>query len=88
MVPLSGILKRKANRLIHFVVVPVVILWVVVPAFMPSLSGDTSLAYVFFTIVEVVTMLAILLGTWCWPEKEESNNTLSSQSVNSIKSFE
>jgi len=88
MVPLSRVLKRKANRLIHFVVVPVAILWVVVPTFMPSLGDDTPLSYVFFATVEVVTMLAILLGAWCWPVKEESNNTLSSQSVNLIKSFE
>ncbi|MDH3613442.1 MAG: DUF6326 family protein [Gammaproteobacteria bacterium] len=67
MVPLSKILNRKANRLTHFAVVPLSILWVVVPSLMPSLGDSTPLSYAFFATVEVGTMLAMLWFTWRWP---------------------
>jgi hypothetical protein len=67
MVPLSKILNRKANRWTHFAVVPLSILWVVVPSLMPSLGDSTPLSYVFFATVEVGTMLAMLWFTWRWP---------------------
>ena len=67
MVPLSRLLNRKANRLTHFAIVPLSILWVVVPALMPSLGDSTPLSYIFFATVEVATMLAILRFVWRWP---------------------
>jgi len=67
MVPLSRILNRNANRWTHFVAVPLSILWVVVPAFMPSLGDATPLSYMFFATVEVVAMLAMLWFAWRWP---------------------
>lgn len=70
MVPLSKILNRKANRWTHFVVVPLSILWVVVPSLMPSLGDSTPLSYVFFATVEVGTMLAMLWFAWRWPVPE------------------
>ena len=67
MVPLSRMLNRNANRWAHFVAVPLSILWVVVPAFMPSMGDVTPLSYLFFAAVEVVTMLAMLWFAWKWP---------------------
>lgn len=67
MVPLSRVLKRKANRWAHIVVIPLSILWVVGPALMPSLGDSTPLSYVFFATVEVATMLAMLRFAWRWP---------------------
>jgi len=67
MVMISRILDRKINRWVHFVAVPLSILWVVVPSLMPSLGDTTPLSYVFFATVEVGTMLAILCLVWRWP---------------------
>jgi hypothetical protein len=72
MVILSRILGRKVNRWVHFVAVPLSILWVVVPALMPSLGESTPLSYVFFASVEVVAMLAILWYAYQWPNLEEN----------------
>jgi len=71
MVPISKILDRKANRWVHFAVIPVSILWVVGPALMPSLGDSTPLSYVFFATVEVATMLAMLRFAWRWPTQEQ-----------------
>ena len=71
MVPLSRILNRKANRLVHFVAVPLSILWVIGPSLMPSLGNDvTPLSYMFFATVEVITMLGMLWFAWKWPATE------------------
>lgn len=67
MVPISKVLDRKANRWVHFAVIPVSILWVVGPALMSSLGESTPLSYVFFAAVEVVTMLTMLRFAWRWP---------------------
>ena len=67
MVPLSALLMRRANRWAHFVAVPLSILWVVVPALMPSLGDATPLSYMFFASVEVATMAAMLWIAWTWP---------------------
>jgi hypothetical protein len=66
MIPLSWILKRKANRRANFIAVPLSILWVVVPALMPSM-GSTPLSYVFFATIEVSCMLLIFRMAWRWP---------------------
>lgn len=71
MIPLSRLLNYKANRLVHFIVLPLTILWVVVPALMPSLGDATPLSYVFFASVEVVTMLGIFWVVWKWPQAEQ-----------------
>ncbi len=68
MIPLSRILNRNLNRWVHFVAIPLSILWVVVPSLMPSLGDTTPLSYVFFATVEVVTMLAMLYFVWRWPK--------------------
>ena len=72
MILLSRVLNRKANRAANFIAVPLSILWVVVPALMPSLGSDTPLSYVFFTTVEVVAMLSIFWIAWKWPKPELS----------------
>lgn len=77
MVPLSKLLNRRANRWAHFVVVPLSILWVIGPSLMPSLGDSTPLSYIFFAIVEVVTMLAMLWFTWRWPLQDQTKSTIS-----------
>ena len=67
MVPLSRFLDRTPNRRVHFVAIPLIILWVVVPATMPSLGDSTPLSYVFFAAVEVIAMLGMLCFVWRWP---------------------
>lgn len=74
MVLLSRILDYKANRQAHFVAIPLTILWVVVPALMPSLGDTTPLSYVFFATVEVVTMLVIFGYVWKWPRLQKREN--------------
>ena len=71
MVLLAKILNRKANRWAHFVAVPLSILWVVVPAMMPSLGDTTPLSYVFFATVEITAMLAMLWIAWTWPVSDQ-----------------
>jgi len=71
MVLLSQILAYKANRWVHFIAVPLTILWVVIPALMPSLGNSTPPSYVFFASVEVVTMLIILRFVWKWPQPQK-----------------
>ena len=77
MVPASRLLNRDANRWTHFAVVPLSILWVVVPSFMPSLGDSTPLSYVFFPTVEVATMLAILCIAWRWPLPDQKKSMVS-----------
>ena len=71
MVPLSKMLNRKANRWVHFVTVPLSILWVIVPSLMPSLGDSTPLSYIFFASVEVITMLSMLWFVWKWPKQQD-----------------
>lgn len=73
MVLLSRMLQRKWNRRVHFIAVPLSILWVVVPALMPSLGDSTPVSYVFFASIEVLAMLGILLYAWRWPVVDDSN---------------
>ena len=68
MIVLSFILNYQANRLCNFVAVPLAILWVVVPALMPSL-GSTPLSYVFFASIEVIAMISIFYIVWTWPKR-------------------
>ena len=74
MILLSRVLAYKANRWAHFIALPLTILWVVVPALMPSLGETTPLSYVFFASVEVVTMLFMLGYVWHWPRPERKHN--------------
>jgi len=69
MIPISLLLKRKANRVINFIAVPLCILWVVVPALMPSLGDDTPLSYVFFATVEVIAMIIIFRSSLKWSKE-------------------
>lgn len=71
MIFLSRVLAYKANRWAHFIAIPLTILWVVVPALMPSLGattlGETTpLSYVFFASVEVVTLAFMFGYVWQW----------------------
>lgn len=68
MVVVALVLDRKWNRRVHFFAVPLGILWVLVPATMPELGGETPLSYVFFASVEVIAMASILLLAFRWPE--------------------
>jgi len=74
MILLSRVLAYKANRWAHFIAIPLTILWVVVPAFMPSLGETTPLSYVFFASVEVVTMVFMFGYVWQWPQPESKYN--------------
>ena len=71
MVLLSQILGYRANRWAHFIAIPLTILWVVVPALMPSLGDSTPPSYVFFASVEVIAMLLILGFVWKWPKPQK-----------------
>lgn len=73
MVLLARILNRTANRWVHFIAVPLSILWVVVPSLMSSLGEATPLSYIFFATVEVIAMLSILWLVWQWPASVEHN---------------
>ena len=66
MIFLSRVLAYKANRWAHFIAIPLTILWVVVPALMPSLGETTPLSYMFFASVEVVTMVFMFGYVWQW----------------------
>ena len=68
MILLSRVLAYRANRWAHFIAIPLTILWVVVPALMPSLGETTPLSYIFFASVEVITMLIMLWYVWKWPK--------------------
>ena len=68
MVLLSRVLDYRANRWVHFIAVPFVILWVIIPALIPSLGETTPLSYMFFATVEAVAMLTILGYVWKWPK--------------------
>jgi hypothetical protein len=68
MILLSRVLAYQANRWAHFIAIPLTILWVVVPALMPSLGETTPLSYIFFASVEVVTMVFMFGYVWQWPQ--------------------
>jgi len=74
MVLLSRILAYRANRWVHFIAIPLTILWIVVPALMPSLGDTTPLSYGFFATVEVGTMLIIFGYVWKWPKVQKRGN--------------
>lgn len=67
MVPLARYLNRTANRRVHFAAVPLIIVWVVGPALIPSLGDSTPLSYMFFATVEVITMLGMSWFVCRWP---------------------
>ncbi|MEM6451765.1 MAG: DUF6326 family protein [Cyanobacteria bacterium P01_D01_bin.105] len=69
MILLSRVLAYKANRRAHFIAIPFTILWVIVPALIPSLGDSTPLSYVFFASVEVVTMMFMFWYVWQWQRK-------------------
>jgi hypothetical protein len=69
MILLSRLLARRSNRIANFIGAPLSILWVVVPALMPSL-GTTPLSYIFFATVEVIAMAFIFWYAWQWPKAE------------------
>ena len=74
MILLSRVLAYNANRWAHFIAIPLTILWVIVPALMPSLGEKTPLSYVFFASVEVVTMVFMFWYVWQWPQPESKYN--------------
>ncbi|MEM8804565.1 MAG: DUF6326 family protein [Cyanobacteria bacterium P01_G01_bin.38] len=74
MILLSRVLAYKANRWAHFITIPLTILWVVVPALMPSLGETTPLSYMFFASVEVVTMAFMFWYVWQWPQPANKYN--------------
>ena len=76
MIFLSRVLAYKANRWAHFIAIPLTILWVVVPALMPSLGETTPLSYMFFALVEVVTMAFMFWYVWQWPQPANKHEQL------------
>lgn len=70
MIPLSRLLRRKANRRLHFVAIPLVIAWVVLPS-LTGLGGETQPSYIFFATVEVATMLGMLWVISNWRADEQ-----------------
>lgn len=71
MIPLSRLLGRKVNRRLHFIAVPLIIAWVIVPSLMPDLGGETQPSYIFFATVEVATMCGMLWHVWNWQADEQ-----------------
>lgn len=69
MILLSRVLDYQTNRIANLIAVPISILWVVVPALMPSL-GTTPLSYVFFATIEVISMSLIFWIAWKWPKPD------------------
>lgn len=65
MILLSRVLNRKANRIANFIAAPVSILWVIVPSIVMS-NGNTPLSYIFFGIVETLTMIFMVWYAWKW----------------------
>lgn len=70
MILLSRVLAYKANRWAHFIAIPLMILWVVVPACILSPGETIPLSYVFFASVEVITMVFMFRYMWQWPQPE------------------
>jgi hypothetical protein len=68
MILLSRILNYRANRWANLIAAPLAILWVVVPALMPSLGESTPISYMFFATIEVITMTIIFRLAWTWPQ--------------------
>lgn len=66
MIPLARLLNRHANRIAHFIAVPISILWVILPSI---LSPNTPLSYMFFAGVEVLTMLLLMAYALLWPQE-------------------
>ena len=82
MIFLSRVLAYKANRWAHFIAIPLTILWVIVPALMPSLGETTPLSYVFFASVEVVTMVVMFWYVWQWPQPANKSITSPGRCIN------
>lgn len=67
MIPLARLLNRRANRIAHFIAVPLSVLWVTVPSI---IMPGTPLSYIFFASVECATMLFLLWYAWKWEASE------------------
>ena len=66
MIIMSRLLKYKANRLANIVAGSITIIFVI-------LGGNTSLSYVFFSTIEVLCLLFIILSTWRWNEQDAND---------------
>ncbi|NNF99380.1 MAG: hypothetical protein HKM93_08380 [Desulfobacteraceae bacterium] len=62
MIPLSRILKYKANRWANIIAGLITIIFIIG-------GGDTYLSYIFFATIEVVCILYIMWSAWNWHEE-------------------
>jgi len=63
MIVLSRVLKYRANRWANIIAGVITILFVIG-------GGNTSLSYIFFATIEVLSMLLIIWYAWKWPKQE------------------
>ena len=63
MIFLSRVLKYRANRLANIIAGVITILFVIG-------GGNTSLSYIFFATIEVVSMALIVWYAWKWANPE------------------
>lgn len=69
MIVLTMMIKNKANRIINLIVGVLMIIIQI-----GSLAtGTNSLHYVFFSFIEVSTLLLIIYSAWKWPELRTFN---------------
>lgn len=65
MIVLSRLLRYRANRWANIIAGVITILWVIG-------GGNTSVSYIFFATIEVVSLLLIVWYAWKWSEQEAS----------------
>ena len=63
MIVLSRVLKYRANRWANIIAGVITILFVIG-------GGNTSLSYIFFATIEVLSMLLIIWTAWKWAKQE------------------
>lgn len=62
MIVLSWILKFKINRWVNIIAAVVMVLIQIASLFL----GAPSLAYIFYSVVEITALLAIIILAWRW----------------------
>lgn len=63
MIVLARLLQYRANRWANIIAGVITILYV-------TILGNTSVSYIFFATIEVVSMLLIIWSAWKWTEQE------------------
>jgi hypothetical protein len=73
MILLSQVLKRSANRLTNIIIGVINIPYII--------TGGHGLYYIFFTSIEVASLLLIIWFAWKWPKPEVSALSLNKEGV-------